>query len=515
MDWFLTWIWQGVALALVVSFALDRQPAFSAATRYVIWWATLSGVLVMPWLPGLGDAGASTTPAEVAVAGGATAGSSRGVLQIPAPAEWLIAIAIGAWLGCVMLSLVRVALAAWRVGELKSRCRDLPPALEAQLQLSLRVRMRRRPAAIGASDDLDMPALLGLGRPVISVPRHLFRRLAADELDQVVLHELGHAQRWDDWSSFLQRIVEAFWCFHPAVWLIGRALNLEREVACDDRVIAESGRRRRYAACLTKVAEACTWNNSSVLAPTAIGCRPQISKRIERLLDGGRNVSVRPSMSAVAGGSGVLASMLVVCTMVPPMLSIELESSMTNGVVFDRPIADRPSLLADPPSAAVSPSAESASPGAGPASTAQSTRSPAPAPTRSAAASQGSDTRVEAGAHEIGTAPVADFLSAISDNWQEPVAMIRRVEPLRAEAPLAAVAVRHSGAMIAGIPPVGLRVLRSKGTDGEGAPRATGDPAPWDFVATAGVAVGTGAKHAGIATGKFFSRLGASIGKSF
>ena len=92
-------------------------------------------------------------------------------------------------------------------------------------------------------------------KPVVVVPGWVMQELSADELNQILLHELAHLRRWDDWTNLAQKVVKALFFFHPAVWWIEKRVSLEREMACDDAVIAETASPRAYAECLTHLAE--------------------------------------------------------------------------------------------------------------------------------------------------------------------------------------------------------------------------------------------------------------------
>jgi beta-lactamase regulating signal transducer with metallopeptidase domain len=69
------------------------------------------------------------------------------------------------------------------------------------------------------------------------------------------LHELAHLRRYDDWTNLAQKLVKALFFFHPAVWWIEKQVSLEREMACDDAVLAETASPRAYAECLAHLAE--------------------------------------------------------------------------------------------------------------------------------------------------------------------------------------------------------------------------------------------------------------------
>ncbi len=83
------------------------------------------------------------------------------------------------------------------------------------------------------------------------------------ELDQVLLHDAAHLARRNDWSNLAQQVVVALFRFNPAVLWISRQLSLEREIACDDRVTLATGTTKRYALCLTKLAELARFGTQS------------------------------------------------------------------------------------------------------------------------------------------------------------------------------------------------------------------------------------------------------------
>jgi hypothetical protein len=149
-------------------------------------------------------------------------------------------------------------------------------------------------------------------KPVIVVPGWVMLELSADELNQVLLHELAHLRRWDDWTNLAQKVVKAVFFFHPAVWWIEKQVSLEREMACDDAVIAETASPRAYAECLTHLAEKTLIQRSVALAQAALGRIRQTSLRVAQILDVNRPANVgRAWKSAVA----LVAGFAMVCVL--------------------------------------------------------------------------------------------------------------------------------------------------------------------------------------------------------
>jgi hypothetical protein len=154
-------------------------------------------------------------------------------------------------------------------------------------------------------NDLPNAAVLGLTEPIVAFPSRLLRLVSPAELDQILLHEYGHVQRRDDWTRLAQALLEAAIWIHPATYLVGRHLNLEREVACDDWVVARTQAARDYAACLARVTEAHQPIAESSLVPALFGRTPDVFTRVDRLLDAKRNATRNVSVLAAVAGAAI------------------------------------------------------------------------------------------------------------------------------------------------------------------------------------------------------------------
>src|SRR3970040_235218 len=97
---------------------------------------------------------------------------------------------------------------------------------------------------------------LGLGRPVVLVSRSVADAVNDESLDEIVMHEQAHLDRYDDWSQLLQAVVGSLAGLHPAVRFLARRMDVDREAACDDRVVSRTGATRRYASSLLAAAAA-------------------------------------------------------------------------------------------------------------------------------------------------------------------------------------------------------------------------------------------------------------------
>ncbi|MGD1067878.1 MAG: M56 family metallopeptidase, partial [Vulcanimicrobiaceae bacterium] len=93
-------------------------------------------------------------------------------------------------------------------------------------------------------------------------------------------HECAHLRRYDDWTKAIQSVVQRVGWWLPGLWILGRALDLERELASDEDAAAATG-ARRYAACLLRLA---TTPAVDTAALALWGRRTHVAIRVERLL---------------------------------------------------------------------------------------------------------------------------------------------------------------------------------------------------------------------------------------
>jgi hypothetical protein len=139
-----------------------------------------------------------------------------------------------------------------------------------------------RGARLGSSTAVATPTAIGYLHPAVIVPAGFDRRVDAGEWDAVLAHECAHLARGDDWAKALQSaLLRAGWWL-PGLWLLGRALDLERELASDERAAGASG-ARRYAACLLRLATD-RQDRFGDVAPALWGRRSHVAIRVERLL---------------------------------------------------------------------------------------------------------------------------------------------------------------------------------------------------------------------------------------
>jgi beta-lactamase regulating signal transducer with metallopeptidase domain len=326
-----TWLWQGIVLAAVTTASLRWATRLNAATRHVIYWVALTAVLLLPavsWLTTM----APTAPAILGFPVGPAAALARAVapVQIPLP-DWTQAIVVGAWMGMLVVGLMRLSVALGALQRLQATSRPLCEQRQRQLPMWSLARGFGRRAELRVSADLRGACAIGLGQPVIVVADTLVDALTDDELDQVVMHEHGHLMRYDDWSSLLQALISSIAGLHPAARWLGTQIDLEREAACDDYVVARTGEVRSYASCLATVAAMARLDRQPdpVLAPSATRARSTLHRRVLRLLDAGRRRGGKVERRTAVGAA--CAFSLAVCgasQVAPVVVFLEAETGI-------------------------------------------------------------------------------------------------------------------------------------------------------------------------------------------
>ena len=294
--WLLTWLWQGSALAIGVAVALRFVRVMNAATRHLVWFATLGGLV---WL-GLGGAPAYVMSGPMTV---------EPVFYIPSAPGPLISAIFGIWMSVALVGLVRVVPSVHALYALRDGSRAFPFEVESRLPLWLEAKACGRRTGLVICDALPGATVLGLQRPCIALPMSLVSALRPDELDQVILHEHAHVQRRDDWWRLAETLLVSVLWIHPAAFFISRALHREREMACDEWVVARTGLPKAYARCLARAAELRGRRHTrTVLAPALLEKRYELVQRVDRLLKLKGTVRRNASVIGVAAATIAIAA---------------------------------------------------------------------------------------------------------------------------------------------------------------------------------------------------------------
>jgi hypothetical protein len=258
------------------------------------------------------------------------------------PRAWSLYL-FGAWGMIAAFGLVRVAVGLWHLRSIRKKCAPVDLAsLDPAVAQTLCEFRAVRPVELCSSDDLRVPTAIGFFKPAVVLPKWALTELSPAELHAVLLHELAHLHRWDDWTNLAQKFLRAVFFFHPAVWFVESRLSLEREMACDDLVLSHTANPREYAECLVSLAEKNFLQRGIALAQAAVGRMRQTSLRVLQILDARRSKTVsiwKPAPWVVAGFS---IACLAGAEHAPRLVAFSdpasprIDASIASEVTFDR-----------------------------------------------------------------------------------------------------------------------------------------------------------------------------------
>jgi hypothetical protein len=221
--------------------------------------------------------------------------------------RWSFAIA-AVWLIVSLVRGVKLAMSAVRLHGIWKRAVPVEGCDEVLSAAGF------RGVELCTSTDVDRPSVIGFFSPRILIPEELFARLTTAEFGQIVLHEVGHLRRADDWINLLQKLSLVVFPLNPVLMWIERRLCLERELACDDNVLRLTKAPKAYATCLTNLAEHRLSRRAAVLSLGAWEKRSELARRVHSILRGGQGmgrIQARVVMGVLVlgllGGSAELA----------------------------------------------------------------------------------------------------------------------------------------------------------------------------------------------------------------
>jgi beta-lactamase regulating signal transducer with metallopeptidase domain len=158
------------------------------------------------------------------------------------------------------------------------------PAVDASLTQLLRQLSVKRSVRVSVLDCPVGPAMMGLFRPTILLPKSVAQGKTALELEPLLAHELIHLRRGDVWWALIQTLATNLFWFHPLVWLANKMATRESERCCDEETVMSLGcAPATYARKLIEVLEQ---KENLRVAPTLPGVRPIdiTSARLERVM---------------------------------------------------------------------------------------------------------------------------------------------------------------------------------------------------------------------------------------
>jgi beta-lactamase regulating signal transducer with metallopeptidase domain len=357
-------LWQPAVIATITWVVLRLSRCSNATTRHAVWTFALIASVVLPFVSAAPllfpkqptDAVAIYhLPAHITAPRVVLRSATPVTLPVALPSRvtrpnfhvqpTLAQTVVGLWSLAALLILGRLAFSFLCLERLK---RDaLPLSVEARHALTRWDRAEKgvRDVRVCVTHEISVPVAVGIFDAMILLPEGLVEELDATDLDRVLLHELAHVRRSDDWVNLFERVALALFFFSPGVYWIARQMDLEREVACDDWVLVQAAETVPYARCLTRIVNMTQWPHRAVSAPGVFVTRKSMSIRIERLLARGRDIRVRPALVPSLISLVAIAAIVIAGGFVSPTIAYTMQATT---IAMKRAAAPKPS----PPHAA-------------------------------------------------------------------------------------------------------------------------------------------------------------------
>ncbi len=340
LGWILVhFIWQGAAVALLVSVLLQILRRRDANTRYIVSCGAMFLMAALPLVTVLKGSAPTARQTLQTVQRPATVPErprnqepSRPAISPPPPrakqnlsppisdptprpkprvlVRYDIRTLIEPHLPVVVLVwlLGFFTLSVWRMGgwvelqrfkrrHVKPICVEWRERIESLIQ---KVGIDR-PVRVVESAIVQIPSTIGWLKPVVLVPTSALTGLPPERLEAIIAHELAHIRRHDYLINLMQTAVETLFFYHPAVWWVSHRIRTEREHCCDEIAVDVCGDAHSYASALAELEQ--FRHTSAQLAMAAD--RGHLSNRIRHVLNI-RSPRSNRSNAWIAGPVGIV-----------------------------------------------------------------------------------------------------------------------------------------------------------------------------------------------------------------
>lgn len=346
-------IWQPAVIAAGVWAILRILRNTNATTRHALWSWALAASFVFPFVTSVAVSRPHVSPASQPVEVRTTVVTRSKADQEPlilpssvartsapsiAPSAFPIQrpkfslpkaaalITVSLWLLAALVIVSRLLVSVLHLERLKRDSLPLPVEARERLDRWPSAPSNGRDVRVCVSPHIAVPVAIGLFDSMILLPNDLTQELDGADLDRVLLHELAHLRRCDDWVNLFERVVEALFFFSPGIHWISAQMDLEREVACDDWVLEQTQASLPYAQCLARIVERTAWPHRPVAAPGVFNTRRSMSVRIERLLARKRDARVRVAAVPAIAGVAATVAFAIASGIISPTIAYAVDS---------------------------------------------------------------------------------------------------------------------------------------------------------------------------------------------
>jgi beta-lactamase regulating signal transducer with metallopeptidase domain len=124
---------------------------------------------------------------------------------------------------------------------------------------------RKRPISVSlyTHQYISSPMLIGFFKPYILLPNAML--CYNERMKYIFLHELTHCRRKDFLYKFFFQMISTIYFFHPLIYFVGKEINKNCELSCDEAVIQffNKEEKKEYGSTLVDTLELVQANQSS------------------------------------------------------------------------------------------------------------------------------------------------------------------------------------------------------------------------------------------------------------
>lgn len=180
------------------------------------------------------------------------------------------------------------------------RCAEEPDAalraVYARCAAPLRARALPR---VRITERFESPAIAGVVRPVILLPKWLATEPSGMKTYWAIRHELMHWRHGDPVANAIRNLAQVLFFFHPVVWWAGRKWEEAMEFACDRALVESESDVANYAEQLFAMLAEVHTRRRHALPSGLFATRTQIGQRLTLLLQNSLRVPARLSRKAL------------------------------------------------------------------------------------------------------------------------------------------------------------------------------------------------------------------------
>jgi len=262
-EWVVSTTLRASLVALVIlAIQMMLRPWLPANWRHTLWLPLLV-VMVMPFVPELPvhviparHVEAANAAPMVTEADAMPSVNHEDIAATATPAPQKVPLLPFLWLAGALVTLT-AGIAGYRrkLRAIRSTATSPDPAMRAEIEEARIAAGLVRTPLVWLSREVESPAVSGFLRPVLLLPAEFPATFTATESRLILLHEFSHIKRHDLAQNWLLFALQALHWFNPVIWFAFARVRLDREIACDARVLAldSDDRRSDYGHALLKM----------------------------------------------------------------------------------------------------------------------------------------------------------------------------------------------------------------------------------------------------------------------